>query len=139
MARPEQERLLGEDGNPRKAKDSEDPFHMGLVLEWVYGTIVSTAEKARDSAKKPLGARTHCLLGSPSPYLLAGVAGTCSASSMATCASAAFVQLQLLVLRCVICGMPLRFADLGAAHSCLAHFVLHPGKQWMSCSGRHVL
>ena len=29
---------------------------MGLVLEWVYGTIVSTAEKARDSAKKPLGA-----------------------------------------------------------------------------------
>lgn len=28
---------------------------MGLVLEWVYGTIVSTAEKARDSAKKPLG------------------------------------------------------------------------------------
>ena len=29
---------------------------MGLVLEWVYGTIVSTAEKARDSAKKALGA-----------------------------------------------------------------------------------
>jgi hypothetical protein len=51
-----QERLLGEDGNPRKTKDNEDPFHMGLVLEWVYGTIVSTAEKARDSAKKILGA-----------------------------------------------------------------------------------
>ena len=51
-----QERLLGEDGNPRRTKDSEDPFHMGLVLEWVYGTIVSTAEKARDSAKKALGA-----------------------------------------------------------------------------------
>ena len=50
-----QERLLGEDGNPRKTKDSEDPFRMGLVLEWVYGTIVSTAEKARDSAKKSLG------------------------------------------------------------------------------------
>lgn len=50
-----QERLLGEDGNPRKTKDGEDPYHMGLVLEWVYGTIVSTAEKARDSAKKPLG------------------------------------------------------------------------------------
>jgi hypothetical protein len=49
------ERLLGEDGNPRKTKDGEDPYHMGLVLEWVYGTIVSTAEKARDSAKKPLG------------------------------------------------------------------------------------
>ena len=50
-----QERLLGEDGNPRKTKENEDPFRMGLVLEWVYGTIVSTAEKARDSAKKPLG------------------------------------------------------------------------------------
>ncbi len=29
---------------------------MGLVLEWVYGTIVSTAEKARDGAKRSLGA-----------------------------------------------------------------------------------
>ena len=28
---------------------------MGLVLEWVYGTIVSTAEKSRDGAKRPLG------------------------------------------------------------------------------------
>lgn len=28
---------------------------MGLVLEWVYGTIVSTAEKARDGAKRALG------------------------------------------------------------------------------------
>ena len=28
---------------------------MGLVLEWVYGSIVSTAEKARDGAKRPLG------------------------------------------------------------------------------------
>lgn len=54
-----QERLLGEDGNPRKTKDNEDPFRMGLVLEWVYGTIVSTAEKARDSAKKPLGERSR--------------------------------------------------------------------------------
>lgn len=51
-----QERLLGEDGHPRKVQDSEDPHHMGLVLEWVYGTIVSTAEKARDSAKRALGA-----------------------------------------------------------------------------------
>lgn len=50
-----QERLLGEDGHPRKAVDGEDPFRMGLVLEWVYGTIVSTAEKARDGAKRPLG------------------------------------------------------------------------------------
>ena len=50
-----QERLLGEDGHPRKVHDGEDPNCMGLVLEWVYGTIVSTAEKARDGAKRPLG------------------------------------------------------------------------------------
>ena len=50
-----QERLLGEDGHPRKVQDAEDPHRMGLVLEWVYGTIVSTAEKARDGAKRSLG------------------------------------------------------------------------------------
>jgi hypothetical protein len=33
------------------------PDRMGLVLEWVYGTIVSTAEKARDGAKRQLGMR----------------------------------------------------------------------------------
>ena len=33
----------------------EDPHSLGLVLEWVYGTIVSTAEKSRDGAKRPLG------------------------------------------------------------------------------------
>lgn len=49
------ERLLGEDGHPRKVKAGEDPHSNGLVLEWVYGTIVSTAEKARDGAKRPLG------------------------------------------------------------------------------------
>lgn len=38
----------------------EDPHKMGLVLEWVYGTIVSTAEKARDGAKRALGER--CVL-----------------------------------------------------------------------------
>ncbi|KAK9806100.1 hypothetical protein WJX72_001362 [[Myrmecia] bisecta] len=53
-----QERLLGEDGHPRKVKDGEDPYNMGLVLEWVYGTIVSTAEKARDGAKRALGMRS---------------------------------------------------------------------------------
>ena len=47
--------MLGEDGHPRKVSGEEDPYHMGLVLEWVYGTIVSTAEKARDGAKRPLG------------------------------------------------------------------------------------
>lgn len=33
----------------------EDPHQGGLVLEWVYGSIVSTAEKARDGAKRSLG------------------------------------------------------------------------------------
>jgi hypothetical protein len=28
---------------------------MGLVLEWVYGGILSTAEKSRDGAKRCLG------------------------------------------------------------------------------------
>lgn len=28
---------------------------MGLVLEWIYETIVSTAGKARDAAKRALG------------------------------------------------------------------------------------
>lgn len=30
-----------------QAKLGEDPHQGGLVLEWVYGSIVSTAEKAR--------------------------------------------------------------------------------------------
>jgi hypothetical protein len=50
-----QERLLGEESQPRKAKPGEDPQSLGLVLEWVYGSIVSTAEKARDGAKRTLG------------------------------------------------------------------------------------
>ena len=32
----------------------EDPTQVGLVLEWVYGCIVSTAEKARDAAQRCL-------------------------------------------------------------------------------------
>lgn len=40
---------------PRKVKPAEDPHRLGLLLEWVYGTIVSTAEKARDGAKRSLG------------------------------------------------------------------------------------
>ncbi|KAL6765006.1 hypothetical protein V8C86DRAFT_2467238 [Haematococcus lacustris] len=50
-----QERLLGEDGQPRKVKAPEDPHRCGLVLEWVFGSIVSTAEKARDGARRNLG------------------------------------------------------------------------------------
>lgn len=52
-----QDRLLGDDGHPRKAKAGEDPSRLGLVLEWVYGSIVATAEKARDCAKRPLGSK----------------------------------------------------------------------------------
>jgi hypothetical protein len=44
------------DGNPRKATPGEDPTRVGLVLEWVYGSIVSTSEKARESAKRQLHA-----------------------------------------------------------------------------------
>ncbi|KXZ54862.1 hypothetical protein GPECTOR_4g934 [Gonium pectorale] len=51
----QQDRLLGDDGHPRRAKAGEDPARNGLVLEWVYGSIVSTAEKARDGAKRCLG------------------------------------------------------------------------------------
>jgi hypothetical protein len=50
-----QDRLLGDDGHPRRSKQVEDPGSNGLVLEWVYGSIVSTAEKARDGAKRCLG------------------------------------------------------------------------------------
>ncbi|KAG1660965.1 hypothetical protein FOA52_005590 [Chlamydomonas sp. UWO 241] len=53
-------RLLGEDGHPRKARDGEDRTGAGLVLEWVYGLIVSTAEKARDGAKRCLGSYMPC-------------------------------------------------------------------------------
>ena len=58
----EQERLLGEDGQPRKVGEGEDVYSMGLVLEWVYGTIVSTAEKARDGAKRALGANFSSII-----------------------------------------------------------------------------
>ncbi|CAD7697548.1 unnamed protein product [Ostreobium quekettii] len=50
-----QERRLSDEGQPRRVKEGEDPHKVGLVLEWVYGSIVSTAEKARDGAKRPLG------------------------------------------------------------------------------------
>ena len=60
-----QERLLGDDGHPRKVHEGEDPNRMGLVLEWVYGTIVSTAEKARDGAKRALGQSLLSLVCTP--------------------------------------------------------------------------
>ena len=60
-----QERLLGEDGHPRKVHEGGDPHRMGLVLEWVYGTIVSTAGKACSG--------TRCALGE-----LRALGGTCA-------------------------------------------------------------
>jgi hypothetical protein len=42
------------DGNLHKAAPGEDPSRLGLVLEWIYGSIVSTSEKARESAKRQL-------------------------------------------------------------------------------------
>lgn len=69
-----QERLLGEDGHPRKVHEGEDPHRMGLVLEWVYGTIVSTAEKARDGAKRALGElATHLECAVKSTCYLPGI------------------------------------------------------------------
>lgn len=50
-------RVLGEDSQPRRAKEGEDPTSAGLILEWVYGTIVSTAEKGRDAAHRALGTK----------------------------------------------------------------------------------
>ncbi|GAX85077.1 hypothetical protein CEUSTIGMA_g12497.t1, partial [Chlamydomonas eustigma] len=47
-----QKRLLGPEGTPSRSKEGGDPQGTGLVLEWVYGYIMSTAEKARDSAKR---------------------------------------------------------------------------------------
>ena len=65
--------MLGEDGHPRKVSGEEDPYHMGLVLEWVYGTIVSTAEKARDGAKRPLGTGPPIYMANrPTPALGCG-------------------------------------------------------------------
>lgn len=76
---------MGEDGHPRKVQEGEDPNHMGLVLEWVYGTIVSTAEKARDGAKRPLGtplAKTYTYMGS---ITLACISGIKSQTQVVAC------------------------------------------------------
>ena len=56
-------RVLGDDSQPRRSKDDEDGTSAGLVLEWVYGTIVSTAEKGRDAAHRSLGTRPPSSVG----------------------------------------------------------------------------
>lgn len=52
-----QERKLSDEGHPRKTKSEEDPTRVGLSLEWVFGFIVSTAEKARDGAHRCISSR----------------------------------------------------------------------------------
>ncbi|CAG9460117.1 unnamed protein product [Pedinophyceae sp. YPF-701] len=47
-------RTLGDDGQPRLVRDGEDAADVGLVVEWVYGAIVSTAEKGREAARSLL-------------------------------------------------------------------------------------
>ena len=46
-------RQIGEDGQPCRVENDDDC--RGLVLDWVYGRIVCTMEKARASAKRTLG------------------------------------------------------------------------------------
>ncbi|KAK9835255.1 hypothetical protein WJX84_000003 [Apatococcus fuscideae] len=50
-----QKRFFGEDGQPRTVQETKGPQCMGLVLEWVYGAIVSTAGRAREVAHRSLG------------------------------------------------------------------------------------
>ena len=50
-----EERCLSEDGHPMKVDACQNEHKVGLVLDWVYGSIVSTAEKSRDAARKELG------------------------------------------------------------------------------------
>ena len=50
-----QGRLMDEDGYPRKAEAGEDPHNIGLSLEYVFGSFVSTDEMAHVSAKGCLG------------------------------------------------------------------------------------
>jgi hypothetical protein len=49
-----EDRVMGPDSTPQKAMEGEDPARVGLVLEWVYGSVVSTSEKARESARRQL-------------------------------------------------------------------------------------
>ena len=50
-----EERCLSEDGHPMKMDSTENEHKVGLVLDWVYGSIVSTAEKSRAAAGIQLG------------------------------------------------------------------------------------
>lgn len=62
-----QERQMGEDGEPHKVQGNTDLHFTGLVLDWVYGTVVATADKARAGAKRPLGAMCCSVCSAPGP------------------------------------------------------------------------
>jgi len=53
-----EERKLGEDGQPQRMEEEElkgmQGAALGLVLEWIYGSIICTAEKAREVARRTL-------------------------------------------------------------------------------------
>lgn len=51
-----QERQTREDDELHKVQGNTDLHSTGLVLDWVYGTVVAPADKARAEAKRPLGA-----------------------------------------------------------------------------------
>eukprot|EP01025_Chloroclados_australasicus_P049752 TRINITY_DN5689_c0_g2_i1.p1 TRINITY_DN5689_c0_g2~~TRINITY_DN5689_c0_g2_i1.p1 ORF type:complete len:1116 (-),score=154.62 TRINITY_DN5689_c0_g2_i1:1122-4469(-) len=53
------DRVLGPDGSPKK-RNPENPERQGLVLDWIYGMIVSTAERAREACRHALGQRVPC-------------------------------------------------------------------------------
>ena len=60
---------MGKDGHPRKAKAGEDPYNIGLSLEYVFGGFVSSVAKARDSAQLCLGEHVLTLPVKLSRYL----------------------------------------------------------------------
>ena len=56
-----QERLYDDDGQCRKAKAGRNPHNTGLSLEYVFGSIRSFHEGARDEAQRCLGEQTATL------------------------------------------------------------------------------
>lgn len=65
-----QERLLDEDGHPRKAKAGEDPQNIGLSLDYMFESFEATAESARTGAQRRLGEQVFTLSLEPSSDLL---------------------------------------------------------------------
>ena len=99
-----------------QVQDMEDPHRLGLVLEWVYGTIVSTAEKARDGAKRSLGGsdpavtlQHPCLQPGQLKAVRCGIAGHASGSQVAQgCEAPGFTSCWKLGLTPSVCGAGIR-------------------------------